>query len=261
MNTNLVDANEALTEASEVKTQLLNIASHDMKNPLTAIREFSRIIKEEISEDSHLNELLDLIYSSSNEMLHLVTQLLDSAVLESGGLQLNKRPVDLGALANIVVYRNRNQATLKNQEIVFEIPEPDHFLVLADPDRIQEAMDNLVSNAVKYSPLGKTIWVGVDRENGMVQFAVKDQGPGLTEEDKENVFGQFQKLSAQPTGDESSTGLGLSIVKQIVELHDGSVWVENESPCGSTFAFKLASHAVQDVPQVHRTVKSTASQE
>ena len=90
-----------------------------MKNPLTAIREFSRIIKEEVGKDSHLNELLDLIYSSSNEMLHLVTQLLDSASLESGGLKLQKRPVDLGGVARVVVHRNSNQAELKDQELIF----------------------------------------------------------------------------------------------------------------------------------------------
>ncbi|NND73098.1 MAG: response regulator [Rhodothermales bacterium] len=246
LNTNLVDANEALIEASDVKTQLLNIASHDMKNPLTAIREFSRIIKEEIDNDSHLNELLDLIYSSSNEMLHLVTQLLDSAGLESGGLQLNKRPVDIGALASIVVYRNRNQAKMKEQEVIFECPEEERFMVYADADRLQEAMDNLVSNAVKYSPLGKRIWVEIDRVDGQVQFTVRDEGPGLTEDDHKKLFGKFQKLSAQPTGDESSTGLGLSIVKQIVELHEGSVWADGSDEFGTRFSFKLASYIESD---------------
>lgn len=244
LNNNLLDANEALIEASDLKTQLLNIASHDMKNPLTAIREFSRIIKEEVDKESHLNELLDLIYSSSNEMLHLVTQLLDSAGLESGGLVLNKRPCDIGALASIVVHRNKNQADLKDQTIKFETPPEEEFMIVADADRLHEAMDNLLSNAIKYSPLSKTIWVDISRENGFVKFEVRDEGPGLTLDDKSKVFGKFQKLSAQPTGGESSTGLGLSIVKQIIELHDGTVWAESEPDVGSRFAFTIPAHTM-----------------
>lgn len=243
LNTSLLDANEALIEASDLKTQLLNIASHDMKNPLTAIREFSRIIKEEVDKESHLNELLDLIYSSSDEMLHLVTQLLDSAGLESGGLSLNKRPCDIGALANIVVYRNRNQADIKRQTINFETPPEEEFMVNADSDRLHEAMDNLLSNAIKYSPLSKDIWVDISRKDDMVVFSVRDEGPGLTKDDQERLFGKFQKLSAQPTGGESSTGLGLSIVKQIIELHEGEVWAENLAGNGSLFAFKIPAHS------------------
>lgn len=264
LNTNLVDANEALIEASDLKTQLLNIASHDMKNPLTAIREFSRIIKEEVDKESHLNELLDLIYSSSNEMLHLVTQLLDSAGLESGGLSLNKRPCDIGALATIVVHRNKNQADLKRQKINFETPPEEEFMVTADADRLHEAMDNLVSNAIKYSPLSKEIWVDISRDADMVKFAVRDEGPGLTEEDQERLFGKFQKLSAQPTGGESSTGLGLSIVKQIVELHGGEVWAESLPGKGSSFAFKIPGHHEVEQekvrpPRIPTTNKSRAS--
>lgn len=249
LNDELVVSNDSLREASELKSQLLNIASHDMKNPLTAIREFARIIRDEIGQDSHLDELLQLIYSSSNEMLELVTQLLDSAALESGQLVLNTRPVNMASLAEIVVHRNTNQAKLKGQTIKFETHGEPETMVLADFDRLQEAMDNLLSNAIKYSPLESTIEVSVQANKEAVRFNVRDYGPGLSDLDRTKLFGKFAKLSAQPTGGESSTGLGLSIVKQIVELHNGQVFVESELGTGSQFSIQLATMSEKEVDE------------
>jgi signal transduction histidine kinase len=112
--------------------------------------------------------------------------------------------------------------------------------------RIEEVIDNLVSNAIKYSPHNKKISIFVrhitgDHNQKFVQFEVKDEGPGLSEQDKTKVFGSFQRLSARPTGGESSTGLGLSIVKQLVELHDGKIWVDSKQGSGSSFSFILQS--------------------
>ncbi len=254
LNRALLAKNDALREASELKSQLLNIASHDMKNPLTAIREFARIVKDELGRDSHLQELLDLIYSSSNEMLHLVTQLLDSAALEGGHLQLDKRPVDLHQVAELIVHRNRATAESKGQTITYSAPEVGSSVVMADFTRIQEAMDNIVSNAIKYSPRDKPIELRVEKVGDLVRFSVRDQGPGLTDEDHKMLFGKFQKLSAQPTGGESSTGLGLSIVKQIIELHEGEVRAESNKEGGATFSIELAAledeHADQEASQL-----------
>ncbi len=111
-------------------------------------------------------------------------------------------------------------------------------------------MDNLVSNAIKYSPLGKTIWVTVQRQGPIVQFRVRDEGPGLTDDDKKKLFGKFQRLSALPTDNESSTGLGLSIVKQIVEMHNGQVWAESEAGQGSTFIIELTSAEAAQLSEV-----------
>ena len=100
-------------------------------------------------------------------------------------------------------------------------------------------MDNLISNAVKYSPFEETIEVAIKTNSDSVIFEVQDAGPGLTQDDLKKVFGKFQKLSASPTGDESSSGLGLSIVKRIIELHNGKVGVESEEGKGAKFSFEL----------------------
>ena len=250
LNRTLSENNDALREASELKTQLLSIASHDMKNPLTAIREFAKIVKSEIGTNSHLNELLDLIYSSSNEMLVLVTQLLDSAALEGGQLQLDLRPVDVSHVAEIVTLRNRAQANAKGQKLTFR-PARDEAVVLGDMVRLQEAMDNVVSNAIKYSPFDKPIEVLVERVESNVRFTVRDEGPGLTKDDRKRLFGRFQRLSAQPTGGESSNGLGLSIVKQIVELHGGTVVVESNPGQGATFILEFESCSEKQAAEYH----------
>ncbi len=239
LNSELETTNEALRVASDLKSQLLNIASHDMKNPLTAIREFSRILREEVGSDSHLGELIDLIFSSSDEMLRLVTQLLDSSALESGRLELNTRPVDVSALAQLIVHKSIKQAELKGQKIHFASAEEGKSVVMADFDRLQEAMDNLLNNAVKYSEKGKEIWVSVSSTDDKAIFQVQDEGPGISEEELPKVFDKFQKLSSQPTGGENSTGLGLSIVKQIIEMHGGHVGVESELGKGSRFFIEL----------------------
>lgn len=238
LNSELAEKNDALREASEMKTQLLNIAAHDMKNPLNAIREFAQILKSEIGEQSDHYDPLDLIHKSSDQMLNLVSTLLDSSALETGQITLNKKPIDINSLAAAVVRRNQKLAEKKDQALNLSI-SADRCLVYGDKSRILEAMDNLVNNAVKYSPYHRPIRIAVERTASSVQFSVKDEGPGLSQDDKSKLFGKFQRLSAQPTGGETSTGLGLAIIKQIVELHDGEIFVQSERGKGSTFTIDL----------------------
>src|SRR5205823_3841701 len=119
---------------------------------------------------------------------------------------------------------------------------------LADPHSAIQIFDNLLSNAIKYSPTGKRIDVRIAQCNGMIRCEVQDQGPGLNKDDLQKMFGKFAKLSAQPTGGEPSTGLGLSIVKKMVEAAGGSVWCESEPGKGSTFVVELRSAAAHAEP-------------
>ena len=258
LNKALKDANEELREASQMKSQLLRIAAHDLKNPLNGIREFAKILKGEIDPAAPGQEMLDLIHISSDQMLDMVGKLLDSEALESGELMLHMQPVSLGKVAEEVVRRNRPQAQRKGEKLILHLDENDPCMVVGSSEWLRDAMDNLISNAIKYSPLGKTIWVSVKRKGEVVRFKVRDEGPGLTEDDKEKLFGKFQRLSALPTSNESSTGLGLSIVKQIIEMHNGRVWAEGEPGRGSTFIIELAAseaaapEAGDAAPPAHR---------
>ncbi len=237
---NLTRANTILQQAIDMKNQFLNMTIHDLKNPLNVIIGLTKMIKREVSGKTDSFELLELILESSDLMINLVNELLEAAKIESGKFNLSKVLLNLNELAEAAYKKSAPGADMKRQKLIFN-PEPnDDAFILGDNLRVQEIIDNLISNAVKYSPYGKQIEINIRAVIGhddtkYIRLEVSDEGPGLTEEDKNKIFGKFQKLSAQPTGGERSSGLGLSIVKQLVDLHDGKIWVESELGQGSKF--------------------------
>lgn len=245
LNGDLQQANEALRDVTEHKSQVLRLVAHDLKNPLNGVRELAKIVRGEVTSPPEATELLGLIEDASDQMLHLVSQLLESEALESGKLELHKEDLSLAALVAEVIRANQGQADRKEQSIDYRAECNGLCVVHADRDLLKEAVDNLVNNAIKYSPSGTSITISVHEENDAIVLQVRDEGPGLTPADMENLFKKFQRLSAVPTGGESSTGLGLSIVKQIVELHGGRVWAESTPGHGSTFSIALTR---QEVP-------------
>ncbi len=231
-------------EASRFKTELLSIAAHDLKNPLQSIIGFSSLIQEVAENAEQTRAYATTVQNAAQRMFNLINELLNTTAIDAGKLTLNRFPCSLGELASVVVAANLQQANQKQQRIDFHA-EP-NCIAEVDAERIREVFDNLVSNAIKYSPMGKTIWIRVFRHtssaDGMpvIRFSVRDEGQGLTEKDMKKLFGRFQRLSAVPTGGESSTGLGLSIAKQLVELHDGKLWAESEGKNkGATFIAEL----------------------
>ncbi len=231
-------------EANRFKTELLSIAAHDLKNPLQSIIGFSALIQEGAESPTESQMYASTIQNAAQRMFKLINELLNTTAIDAGKLTLHRFPCSLGELASVVVAANLQQANQKEQRIDFHA-EP-NCIAEVDAERIREVFDNLVSNAIKYSPMGKTIWVRIFRDtsitDGMpvVRFSVRDEGQGLTEDDMKKLFGRFQRLSAMPTGGESSTGLGLSIAKQLVELHDGKLWAESEGKNkGATFIAEL----------------------
>lgn len=228
-------------EANAFKTELLGIAAHDLKNPLQSILGFAELIKEYAPKNETTYRMAETIERSSMRMLKLIIELLQTAA-NLGKIELELKPTNIGDLARLVVENNIGQARRKDQRIQLTVKE--NLFAKIDGNRIRDVFENLVSNAVKYSPLGKQIWVTVYRyepqlppfQDTFVRFEVRDEGQGLSEEDLSKLFRKYQRLSATPTGGESSTGLGLSIVKQIVEQQDGKVWAESEGKNkGATF--------------------------
>ncbi|MCS6989494.1 MAG: tetratricopeptide repeat protein [Chloroherpetonaceae bacterium] len=240
-------------EANAFKTELLGIAAHDLKNPLQAVMGFAQIIKErQEGLPADIVKAAEFIERSAKRMHALIEDLLNSVKLETSAMTLEKSRASLPELLRAVVEHNRPNADKKSQTIELLLEE--NCFAEIDSDRMREVFDNLVSNAIKYSPRGKRIVVSLRRlasdgqptqsdkptDAGWLRVAVQDEGQGLTEQDKTKLFGKFQRLSARPTGGESSTGLGLSIVKQLVELHGGRVWAESEGAGkGATFFVEL----------------------
>lgn len=242
----LKHARERLREMNEEKNEFMGIAAHDLRNPLGAIAGYSEIILEEAaslqpSPPEHfdrarkeMTECASRINDTSRRMAEMVQNLLDANRIERGEMQLNLAPLDLAAAVAAVLEMQRPRAAAKRQNLHWQ-NEAGPVPVLADATVLTQVLENLVSNAIKYSPAGKNIFVGLRRLPEGARCEVRDEGPGLSAEDQKKLFGKFARLSAKPTGGEHSTGLGLSIVKKMVEATNGKVWCESELGKGATF--------------------------
>ena len=245
----LTNANRRLTaqwarlrQANSFKSEILGTVAHDLKNPLGVILGRTEILKEMISGAGALDQNIDAqiayIRVAANRLTEMVDDLVSDAMADALDITIRREAVDISVLVQEVAEANRPIATRKEQSITVVAP-PDHA-AMCDSDRIRDAIDNLVSNAIKYSPIGGAIELLVAREGDDILVQIRDQGAGLSPEDISRLFGRFQRLSAKPTAGETSTGLGLSIVKRIVDLHGGRVTVESAGPGkGATFKMTL----------------------
>lgn len=228
----------AARRSFKLQREFLNTAVHDLKNPLSGILSLSDLIKQKEGDKETIRQFNDFIMKSAKKMLHITNELMETALIELNNIKLDLTKVNIADLASEVVAENQPQAKMKNQSLKLNIKGKPY--VNADATKIREVFDNLISNAIKYSPNEKSIEVNVKEESGKACFEVKDEGQGLTENDKKKLFGKFTRLSAQPTGGEISTGLGLSIVKSLVEMHGGKVKAESEGKNrGSSFEVEL----------------------
>lgn len=246
-NRELLRTNEALRQTIEEKSRLLGVAAHDLKNPLFGIRALSEILLETGGLPQKGERKLTLIRDSADDTLRLIEDLLATAAT-SEQTERPHRAVDLAALAQWVVRSFDPQADWKDQALSCDVQTDAPCVVEGDKRKLREAVANLVSNALKYSPPGAEVEVHVDRRGDEVQVAVVDSGPGLSELDQQRLFAPFQRLSAEPTGGEGSSGLGLYIVKQIIDTHEGTIDVVTELGEGSTFTLLLPAITPTSAP-------------
>lgn len=233
-------ARRQLRKMNEEKNEFMGIAAHDLRNPLSAIAGYAEMIIEDAQDLRHedLQANGKRILETAGRMVEMVQNLLDVNTIERGEFRLEPQACDLGRLTVSVVNTYTVNATSKQQTIAFK-PLEEPAMVMADPNVLTQVLENLVSNAVKYSPPGNDIVVRLKADTESARFEVQDHGPGLTPADQEKLFGKFARLSAKPTGGEQSTGLGLSIVKKMVEAMDGKVWCESEPGQGALFIVQL----------------------
>jgi signal transduction histidine kinase/response regulator of citrate/malate metabolism len=235
-----------LQRANAFKNEVLGTVAHDLKNPLGVILGRTEMLKELISGAMASKEgsvaQVDHIREATRRLTQMVDHLISDAMADAFDITIRREPVDIAALVMETVETNRPQASNKQQTI--SVSAPSDCMTMCDGDRMREAIDNLLSNAIKYSPIGGKIGLAVAYEGGQALIHVTDQGPGLSPEDLGRLFGRFQRLSAKPTGGESSTGLGLSIVKRIVDMHGGKVTAHSAGAGeGSTFTISLPAVA------------------
>lgn len=218
--------------------QVLNTTAHDLKNPLTTIPVRADLIKLKKHDPEAVEKMCDQIKMASFNMVRIIDELLQSATAEAGKIRLLLIKLAISDIVANVVAMNQALAERKNQLIHFQTETSAQ--VKADEVKMSEIIDNLINNAIKYSAFGTEIFVKLSEFENYVFISVEDQGPGLTEEDKKRLYQRFSRLSAQPTAGENSTGLGLSIVKLLVEAHEGTIQAESEGRGkGTKFTVKL----------------------
>jgi signal transduction histidine kinase len=236
----LAEKNEQLVYLNQEKNEFLGIAAHDLKNPLSAIKGLAEEI-EEAFDDMEADEVVEYaqkIRQASQKMFGLITNLLDVNAIESGKMNVELSNVDIQPIvANLTQHYSR-PAEAKGIKIHFESPQTS-YVAYVDENTAHQILDNLISNAVKYSPPNKDVFVRLLHRDDKIRCEIQDQGPGLSEEDKQKLFGKFNRLTAKPTGGEHSTGLGLFIVKKLIEAMHGDVWCESTLGHGACFIVEL----------------------
>ena len=238
------DKNENLARLNKEKNEFLGIAAHDLKNPLSAIKGLAELI-EKFNADLSPEEIVDSaqqIRVSSEFMFQIIIDLLDINAIEEGRFVLNMSDFEPDIIVNMVVNKFAPSAEKKDIKLNTSCNCPG-ININADAGKVQQVLDNLISNAIKFSPFGLNIWVSSELilSDGMVRITVKDEGPGISEEDKTKLFKKFSKLTARPTNEENSTGLGLSIVKRLVEEMKGRIYCESELGHGAAFVVEFPS--------------------
>jgi signal transduction histidine kinase/ligand-binding sensor domain-containing protein len=225
-------------EANRFKSELMSITVHDLKNPLAGMMLYTELIKRSSTDAKEVVNLSGIIKEAAQSMFDLLSNLLKTERAESNQLKPQKQLTNLALLARNVIDRNKVLAGIKQQHIQASLAES--CLADVDTEMISEVFDNLVSNAIKYSLPEKTIWVNLFEKGDSIRFQVKDEGQGLSREDMKKIFGPFQRLSSKPTGEEASFGLGLYLVRKLLELHGGKVWAHSEGKGkGAVFTVEL----------------------
>lgn len=225
--------------AQNTQKELLNIAAHDLKSPLNNIKALAGLLpRVRHDETGHFENMTERIVQASDDMSHLIQDLLTSGQLDADEYTIKPEPTDFSALVRHAVQRQRPKADRKKQRLLTYIQKD--VTATVDPVRMSNVIENIVSNAIKYSYEAGKIKIYLERNSKGVELRVCDEGQGFSEQDLTEVFGKFKRLSARPTGGESSTGLGLSIVKQIVAAHGGEICINSEGKdCGCEVVMML----------------------
>jgi signal transduction histidine kinase len=227
-----------LEELQQQKDDLFAVIIHDIKNPAALIKSLVELLTSYDLSATEQQEIITDIANTTIKIVALSQEVSRILSLESNKMMLNFEKCDINQVVQDVFHRNHIHAKNKSINMFNELDNtlPDTEI---DPQRIDEVIDNLLSNAIKFTPTGGTIRVKTFKQQNELVFEVSDNGLGLTEDDLKHAFQRGARLSAKPTQGESTTGLGLWIVKKLLDAHHGKVWVKSTIGKGSTFSFSV----------------------
>lgn len=241
--------NEKLAQQNRIQSDFLSVVGHEFRTALTGILGFSEMIREGNLDSEDAQEYADDIHNDAIRLTRLINDLLDMERMKSGRVEMNWEPLAINEFVRGIVERTfigsqRGQVQLELDE---SIP-----IIQADGDKLTQVFTNLINNAIKYSPEGGTILVRSKWENGTVHFCVQDHGIGIPEEKIEQIFERYTRVESNATRYIGGTGLGLPIVRQIVEMHNGNVWVESDLGEGSTFHVEIPAWPLPEMEEAQR---------
>jgi signal transduction histidine kinase len=234
----LIQQNEASEQLIRERRQLVMLVSHDLKGPFNRIYALMQLLE---MGDSHLSEeqkeYLAKMYQIVGDGLNMVRNLVDVRKLEERGMDPHVERIDLAYLVTSIV--NQYKVSAGKKRITIHLESPEQLEFVTDKNFVARIMENLLSNAVKFSPADKHVYVTLTARERAASISVRDEGPGISDEDQQKLYQRFQKLSAHPTGGESSTGLGLSIVKMLVTSLGGEIICESDQNTGTIFKLRI----------------------
>jgi two-component system sensor histidine kinase/response regulator len=228
-----------LKQLAREKEELLGMISHYLQNNLAGMNMSARLLldRTHANGDPKLRLMAENICASSNQMRVFIKALLANAAADRGfKISLESMDFSTAVMRSLRQYED----TARDKEIILsQLPLPESAFIYADPAALDQVLDNLISNAVKFSPPKKKITVAMRQRPGHVECHIRDEGPGFTEADKARMFQRYARLSARPTGGEPSTGLGLSIAKKLVQAMNGDLNCQSVPGHGATFILRL----------------------
>lgn len=235
-------ARDSLKALAEDKDELLGILTHDLKNHLGGMQMSAQLLHDRMERqptDAKSHHLVDNILLNTAQMLAFVKEFLANNMAERT-LQFSSETVNLSQAAAQAVRQYQLTAERKEIKLICDLTPAGNSMIAADPMALKQVLDNLISNAIKFSPSGKSIYISVSPMNGdCVECCIRDEGPGFTDADKAHMFRRYARLSARPTGGEPSTGLGLSIVKKLIEAMHGHLLLDSTLGQGAAFIVRL----------------------
>lgn len=232
--------NVQLTRLNEQQNQVFGMASHDLRHPLGIISMYSNFLATEVIEELSPNhqDFLNYICKSSALMENILNDFLDFSTFEAGSLNLTCTDLELASFLQDIVTYTEQVAEQKGISLRY-VPVSAPIRVYIDSPKIEQVMNNLISNALKFTPKGTEIVISTAIEGDKVIIMVADQGPGIEQQHLDTIFQPFHKLRSQQAAEEKSSGLGLAIVKKIIEAHGGAVWAKSKPGEGAVFHFSL----------------------
>jgi signal transduction histidine kinase len=225
-------------ELSKMKSSFVSTVSHELKSPLTSIRQIAEILAYKKVSTERKEKYFTMILQQSERLSHLIENILDYSKIEVGQKQFHFENTDLAVLAEKVVLAFQDRMAARNFQINLSIPNSINK-IQGDKEALEQVLYNLIDNAIKYSGNADKVEINVESDSDFVVLSIKDYGIGIQKEEHEKIFNQFYRVGAELTQTVKGTGIGLTIVKQIVEAHNGKITVESSPGKGSTFILKF----------------------